>query len=219
MSEERFERLRARMVAEQIESRMVRNARVLAAMRAVPRHRFVPELYINNAYEDRPILIGEDQTISQPYIVALMTQLLGLEGEETVLEVGTGSGYQAAVLAECCRQVFTIERHQILAERSAALLAELGYQNVSVRHGDGSGGWPEKGPFDAIMVTAAAPKVPQPLLEQLAQGGRLVLPVGDWNIQYLQRWERQGPKYEHEVIVPVAFVPLRGAYGWKETDY
>ena len=217
-SEEEFTKQRDRMVSDQIEGRKIKNQRVLDAMRAVPRHRFVPEEYHDRAYSDRPIPIGERQTISQPYVVSLMTQLLVLKGDECVLEIGTGSGYQAAILAHLAKQVYTIERHEPLAERAAAVLHDLGLDNVVVRHGDGSGGWPEHAPYDGIMVTAAAPDVPEPLLEQLVEGGRLVVPVGGPRGQYLQSWKREGPKYTHDSVVPVAFVPLRGEHGW-ETDW
>jgi len=207
------------MVAEQIESRHLKDPALLNAMRAIPRHRFVPPEYQEAAYEDRPLLIGENQTISQPYIVALMTNLLQLRGEETVLEVGTGSGYQAAILAALSKQVYTIERHPSLAQRAQTILKELGIQNVSVLQGDGSCGWPEQAPYDAIMVTAAAPKIPEPLLEQLRVGGRLVLPVGGLGVQSLETWERTKSGYQHETVVPVAFVPLRGRYGFEEDWY
>jgi protein-L-isoaspartate(D-aspartate) O-methyltransferase len=145
-----------------------------------------------------------------------MTQLLGLQGEENVLEIGTGSGYQAAILAALSKQVYTIERHERLAKRAAEVFQELHMKNIEVHHGDGSVGWPEHSPYDAIMVTAAAPEVPKPLLEQLAQGGRLVLPVGGPRGQHLQCWRRKGAKYTHDEIVPVSFVPLRGEHGWEK---
>jgi protein-L-isoaspartate(D-aspartate) O-methyltransferase len=214
--EENFTKQRERMVSDQIEGRMIKNQGVLEAMRRVPRHMFVPEEYHDRAYSDRPIPIGERQTISQPYVVALMTQLLVLKGDERVLEIGTGSGYQAAILAHLAKQVYTIERHEPLSERAAAVLQDLGLENVVVRHGDGSGGWPEHAPYDSIMVTAAAPDVPKPLLEQLVEGGRLVVPVGGSRGQYLQCWQREGDKYTHDTVVPVAFVPLRGEHGWEK---
>jgi len=218
-SEEQFQKLRDTMVLEQIEHRYLKDPALLEAMRTVPRHRFVPEEYRDSAYEDRPLLIGENQTISQPYIVALMTHLLHLTGEEIVLEVGTGSGYQAAVLAALAQQVYTIERHPTLAYQARRTLRELGIENVSVLQGDGSRGCPEHAPYDAIMVTAAAPKVPAPLLEQLQVGGRLVLPVGGLGVQYLQTWDRTESGYQHEAVVPVAFVPLRGEYGFEKDWY
>jgi len=208
-----------RMVQEQLAERDIRNERLLQAMREVPRHLFVPPEYRHMAYSDGPLPIGSGQTISQPYIVALMTQLLCLEGDENVLEVGTGSGYQAAVLGRLAKQVHTIERHAELARRSAALLQRLGLDNVSVHIGDGSLGLAEYAPFQAILVTAAAPEAPQSLLSQLADGGRLVTPVGGRASQFLERWERHGASFDQDVLVPVAFVPLRGQYGWKENSW
>jgi protein-L-isoaspartate(D-aspartate) O-methyltransferase len=212
-------KLRERMVAEQIESRHLNNPDLLAAMRKVPRHRFVPPKYLDAAYEDRPLQIGENQTISQPYIVALMTNLLHLTGEEIVLEIGTGSGYQAAILAELSKQVYTIERHASLAKRAETTLKDLGILNVQVKQGDGSCGWPEHAPYDGIMVTAAAPKVPDPLLDQLKVGGTLVLPVGGLGVQYLQTWKKTEKGYDYDMVVPVAFVPLRGRYGFEKDWY
>lgn len=211
-----FERERIRMVDEQLRRRGIHEPRLLQAMLKVPRHRFVPPEHRHLAYVDGPLPIGAGQTISQPYIVALMTQLLRLEGEEKVLEVGTGSGYQAAILGELAREVHTIERHAELAERARSLLQELGYANVQVHIGDGSLGLAEYAPYQAILVTAAAPKAPPALLEQLADGGRLVIPVGGQWGQMLERWTRRGARYEQEEFVPVAFVPLRGEAGWKE---
>lgn len=205
---------RYRMVDEQIRGRDIRDERVLEAMRAVPRHRFVAPEHSDLAYMDGPLPIGNRQTISQPYIVALMTQLLGLQGDETVLEVGTGSGYQAAILARLAHKVYTIERHPGLAQQAAATLRSLGLENAQVIEGDGSLGLPEFAPYHAILVTAAAPIVPRPLLDQLAEGGRLVLPVGGRMNQYLERWQRSGDEFHQEVLVPVAFVPLRGQHGW-----
>lgn len=214
--EEDFARQRESMVTDQLEFRRIKDKRVLAAMRSIPRHSFVPREYQDLSYTDRPIPIGEGQTISQPYVVALMTQLLCLQGDENVLEIGTGSGYQAAILAALAKQVYTVERHQPLAERATEVLQELGIDNVEVHHGDGSGGWSEHSPYDGIMVTAAAPEVPKPLLKQLAKGGRLVLPVGGPRGQYLQCWRQKGSKYAHDDIVPVSFVPLRGKHGWEK---
>jgi protein-L-isoaspartate(D-aspartate) O-methyltransferase len=203
------------MVAEQIAYRGLREARLLGAFKKVPRHLFVSPEQRSMAYADGPLPIGQGQTISQPYIVALMTDLLALKGDETVLEVGTGSGYQAAILAHMAKQVHSIERHAELAESAGRILAELGLTNVQVHIGDGSAGLPEYAPYQGIVVTAAAPKVPQPLLEQLAECGRLVLPVGGLGGQYLECWTRRDAGYEHENIAPVAFVPLRGKHGWK----
>ena len=210
---------RQRMVEEQLIDRNIRDERVLEAMRTVPRHAFVPLEYRHMAYSDCPLPIGSGQTISQPYIVALMTQMLRLNGDECVLEVGTGSGYQAAVLARLVKQVHTVERYAELAEQAAAVLHSLGLDNVHVHIGDGSLGLPELAPFQSIIVTAAAPEVPPTLLEQLDEGGRLVVPVGGRMNQFLELWERRGAKFEQDVLVPVAFVPLRGRHGWKEDSW
>jgi len=200
---------RERMVASQIAARGVRDAKTLAALRKVPRHLFVPSPLIGQAYDDHPLPIGEGQTISQPYIVAFMTEALGLESGDKVLEIGTGSGYQAAVLAEIAAQVFTIEIVAPLAEQARERLARLGYANVSVRAGDGYAGWPEQAPFDAIMITAAAPRIPEPLKQQLGDGGRMILPVGD-DYQELVLVTRRGSGFEEERILPVRFVPMTG---------
>jgi protein-L-isoaspartate(D-aspartate) O-methyltransferase len=199
---------RQRMVAEQIADRGVRDERVLAALRKVPRHEFVPAAERPRAYADMALPIGRGQTISQPYIVALMTELAGVDGSARVLEVGTGSGYQAAVLAEIVREVYTIEIDGPLAERAGATLRRLGYASVHVRHGDGHAGWPEAAPFDAIVVTAAAPRVPPKLLEQLRDGGRLVMPVGD-TAQELEVHTKTRDGVEVRRVLPVRFVPLR----------
>jgi protein-L-isoaspartate(D-aspartate) O-methyltransferase len=207
--EEAFARAREEMVAGQVAARGVRDPKTLAAMRKVPRHLFVPAASVPQAYEDYPLPIGHGQTISQPYIVAFMTEALALRGGETVLEVGTGSGYQAAVLSEVAGRVYTIEIVAPLAETAAALLEKLGRSNVEVRAGDGYAGWPEAAPFDAIMVTAAAPRIPEPLKQQLKDGGRLVLPVGDdW--QELVVVTRRGDRFEERRVLPVRFVPMTG---------
>jgi len=206
--------LRQRMVDEQLRGRDIADRRVLDAMRSVPRHRFVPEELSDLAYTDAPLPIGYRQTISQPYIVALMSQLLGLRGDETVLEVGTGSGYQAAVLGRLARKVYTLERIPELAEGARRVLAELGIDNVEVRVADGSAGFPEAAPYDGILVAAAAPRAPQPLLGQLAEGGRLVVPVGTIEGQILERWTRRGDEWDCERSAPVCFVPLLGEHGW-----
>ena len=217
MNEDRtYQSQRNRMVDEQLFSRDIVDRRVLDAMRRVPRHHFVRPEDIHLAYADGPLPIGLGQTISQPYIVALMTQLLELKGGEVVLEVGTGSGYQAAVLAQLVREVHTIERHAQLARQAEMALVELGLTNVCVHVGDGSLGLLDYAPFQGILVTAAAPHVPQPLLDQLADSGRLVAPVGSLGGQVLERWWRSGENYRHEVVTPVAFVPLRGKHGWDE---
>src|SRR4030043_1032537 len=185
-----YSNLRTHMVSEQIISRGIHDERLLDALRYVPRHWFVPEEYANIAYSDGPLPIGQGQTISQPYIVALMTELLELKGEEIVLEVGPGSGYQAALLAYLTRQVHTIERHEALAEKAEKVLLTLGLTNVVVHIGDGTLGLPEYAPFNAIMLTAAAPRVPQPLFDQLDEGGCLVLPEGAAGSQMLDRGRR-----------------------------
>jgi protein-L-isoaspartate(D-aspartate) O-methyltransferase len=197
------------MVREQIEARGIRDARVLEAMRTVPRHELIPEAYRAHAHADHPVPIGHGQTISQPFIVAYMTEQLRLRGGERVLEVGTGSGYQAAVLAELCREVYTIEIVPPLAERAARDLKRLGYQNVHVQEGDGYRGWPDMAPFDAIIVTAAPGRIPQPLVEQLKVGGRMILPVGtDDQALILITRDEQGV---HESrLIPVRFVPMTG---------
>ena len=217
--ETRYLSERQRMVDEQIVTRGLREARLLEAMRSVPRHCFVPPEYRHLAYADGPLPIGSGQTISQPYIVALMTHLLSLTGEEKVLEIGTGSGYQAAVLACLARQVYTVERHAELAKRAAKTLESLNFLNVSVHVGDGSLGLPAFTPYQAIVVTAAAPRLPQPLQDQLDDGGRIVIPVGGQLGQYLECWRRQGSEFTRDVLVPVAFVPLRGAQGWEEKEW
>ncbi len=202
---------RIAMVANQIKARGVKDERVLEAMRTVPRHLFVPEAYQDQAYEDHPLPIGEGQTISQPYIVAVMSEALELEGGEKVLEVGTGSGYQAAVLSHLAAEVHTIEIVPALAQRSKKLLAELGYDNVTAYEGDGYAGLPDEAPFDAIMITAAPPTIPEPLKMQLAIGGRLVLPVGT-TYQSLVRIRRTAEDaWKKEDVLPaVIFVPMTG---------
>ncbi len=203
---------RIAMVRTQIESRGVRDARVLEAMRAVERHRFVPADLAAQAYADRPLPIGEGQTISQPYIVALMSELVRLSGDERVLEVGTGSGYQAAVLARLAREVFTVEIKPALQARAARLLAALGLRNVTSSAGDGYFGIPAAAPFDAIMITAAVDHVPPPLLAQLVDGGRLVLPLGSpFFYQDLVVVTRRGGTYTVDNVLPVSFVPMTGA--------
>lgn len=208
-SEADFARLRERMVVEQIQGRGIADARVLAAMRTVPRHRFVPERERPEAYEDHPLPIGEGQTISQPYIVALMSELLQLRGGERVLEVGTGSGYQAAILGELAKEVYSIEILEPLARRAAVTLRELGYAGIAVRAGDGYLGWPEAAPFDAIVVTAAPDHIPQPLIDQLKVGGRLVIPVGKRS-QELLLCVKTAQGLLRKSVIPVRFVPLTG---------
>lgn len=204
------------MVETQIAARGVRNPAVLEAMRLVPRERFVPAHLAELAYTDEPLPIGEDQTISQPYIVAAMIEAAQPRPGDRALEIGTGSGYSAAVLATIVAEVYTVERLAGLAESAGRRLAELGYANVHVRQANGTLGWPEHAPFDVIIVTAGGPKVPRPLLEQLAAGGRLVMPVGSWRLgQRLTRVTRTGEDtYHHEALEDVAFVPLIGEEGW-----
>jgi protein-L-isoaspartate(D-aspartate) O-methyltransferase len=210
-----YEKEREQMVESQLALRGIKDKRVLNAMRQVPRHLFVPTDTRGLAYCDGPLPIGHGQTISQPYIVALMTELLELTGQETVLELGTGSGYQAAILSCLVRQVYSIERHAALAQQAEKILSQLGYDNVVISVGDGTLGWPEHSPYEAIISTAAAPDVPQPLTDQLADGGRLVAPVGSRWSQVLVKVKRQGETLIREHLTAVAFVPLVGKYGWQ----
>jgi len=201
--------MRQRMVEEQIESRGVRDPAVLRSMRTVARHAFVPQEYRNQAYGDTPLPIGESQTISQPYIVALMTELLEVGPGSKVLEIGTGSGYQAAVLGAMGVHVYSIEIRPQLCERAAKTLKAQGYSTVEVRCGDGYAGWPEEAPFDGVIVTAAPERVPEPLLEQLKDGGRLVIPVGSF-YQELMVITRSGDAFKERSVIPVRFVPMTG---------
>lgn len=213
-----FEIRREKMVSEQIQRRGITNSAVLQAMRSVPRHLFVnPELQ-ENAYNDYPLPIGSGQTISQPYIVGLMSSLLNLNGTEKVLEVGTGSGYQAAVLSLLAREVHTVELIPQLAARAEETLHRLGYPNVKVHQSDGSLGWQPASPYDAILVTASAPKAPSPLLAQLRPKGKLVIPVGGRGTQWIQLWSQENGVWQPEEILPVAFVPLRGVHGWQDWE-
>ena len=209
-----FDEQRAWMVRTQLAQLGVGDRRVLAVMGALPRERFVPASERSSAYYDGALPIGEEQTISQPYVVAHMTELLALQGDEKALEIGTGSGYQTAVLARLAGQVWTVERIASLSQRAATILAQLKIDNVRFKVGDGSLGWPENAPYDAILVTCAAPQVPAPLLAQLADGGRMVTPVGPRGYQDLVRVVRQGDSFEEERLSPVAFVPLIGEHGW-----
>ncbi len=204
------------MVRDQIARRGLREARLLAAFESVPRHLFVPDEYRHLAYADGPLPIGWGQTISQPYIVALMTSLLELRGGERVLEVGTGSGYQAAILSQLAAEVHTVEWVPELGEGAEKLLKDLGLDNVRCHIGDGSLGWPEAAPYDGILVAAAAPDVPQPLLDQLKENARLVIPVGGSGYQMMQVWTKHGAHSDCREVTPVAFVPLRGKHGWKK---
>ena len=203
-------RLRERMVRGQLRARDIIDERVLTAMQKVPRHEFVPESERDKAYADHPLPIGGGQTISQPYIVALMSQLLEVRGDERVLEVGTGSGYQAAVLAQLVREVFSIEIDPTLAAAAQRRLTQLGYDNVRVRAGDGFLGWPEAGPFDAIIITAAAPRIPESLVAQLREGGRVVAPVGQRGLQTLLVGVKRDGKLQRESHAKVVFVPMTG---------
>lgn len=204
------------MVESQLVTRGIRDGRVLDAMRKVPRHLFVGESLWYSAYDDMALPIGEGQTISQPYMVAVMTELLDLKGEERVLEIGTGSGYQAAVLAELAREVYTVERIAALSERAAETLRVLGYENVHLRVGDGTLGWPEAGPFDRILITAGAPDVPEPLWEQLSEGGIVLAPVGDRFSQQLLKVMKRKGRLSREFHTPCVFVPLVGKFGWEK---
>ena len=213
---DKYAAIRNKMVETQIEARGINNASVLKAMRKVPRHLFISAEYGDDAYGDYPLPISYGQTISQPYIVALMSEALELKGEEKILEIGTGSGYQAAVLAELAERVFSIERFPALAYRANQILQKLGYQNVLIRVADGSLGWPDEAPFDGIMATAGTPKIPQPLVDQLSMGGRLVLPVGDRLSQELVLVERTPEGMRKTNLGGVRFVDLVGKWGWEE---
>jgi protein-L-isoaspartate(D-aspartate) O-methyltransferase len=206
----RFVHLRQQMVREQLRSRDISDERVLAVMERVPRHRFVPDTALEQAYDDHPLPIGHGQTISQPYIVALMTQLVQPKPTARALDVGTGSGYQAAVLCELCKEVYSIEIVDALAQQARHRLVDLGYRNVEVRSGDGYRGWPEHAPFDLIVVAAAPDHVPQPLVDQLAVGGRLVIPVGKYFQDLLVIEKQADGKTRQWKACPVAFVPMTG---------
>ena len=210
-----FPKARLKMVEEQITSRGTKDARLIAAMKKIPRHLFVEEALQSQAYTDHPLPIGEKQTISQPYMVALMTETLLLTGKEKVLEIGTGSGYQTAILAELSEKVFSVERIRSLAIRARKLLYELGYFNVEIKIFDGTFGWTEESPFDAIIVTAGSPDIPQPLIDQLAIGGRLVIPVGDPFVQDLFRVTKREEGVRKEDLGGCRFVKLIGKYGWE----
>jgi protein-L-isoaspartate(D-aspartate) O-methyltransferase len=205
-----FRTLRERMVAHQLRNRGIRDPHVLFAMGKVPRHEFVPPQFRSQAYEDHPIPIAEGQTISQPYIVAIMLQDLALQPTDVVLEVGTGSGYVAALLGEIATRVFTIERHEVLARTAEAVLSRLGYNNVRVVVGDGTAGLPADAPFDAILVSAAAPSIPEPLFAQLAEGGRMIIPVGGPDVQELQLVRKQDGRRIVSNLEGCRFVPLIG---------
>jgi protein-L-isoaspartate(D-aspartate) O-methyltransferase len=202
------------MVESQLRARGIRDERVLTAMSHVPRHEFVSADYRDHVYEDHPILIGEDQTLSQPYIVAIMLEALALSPSDTVLEVGTGSGYQTALLAELTQQVYSVERHGSLARAAQATLARLGYTNAEVLLGDGSHGLPDRAPYDAIVVSAAAPQIPPPLLEQLREGGRMAIPVGPAHAQELQSVRKEAGQLAVTSLARCRFVPLIGSKGY-----
>jgi len=211
-----WESARERMVATQIAARGVGDEQVLAAMRRVPRHLFVPAEVRGSAYSDYPLPIGHGQTISQPYIVAMMTSLLQIEPDDRVLEIGSGSGYQAAVLGSLVREVISIERIPEVAQLAQENLAHAGIPNVRVVIGDGTLGYPERAPYNGVLITAATPSIPPPLVGQLAEGGRLVAPVGSRNLQELVRLTRKGHDITHESFGGVVFVPLLGEHGWKQ---
>ncbi|WAC07089.1 MAG: protein-L-isoaspartate(D-aspartate) O-methyltransferase [Thermodesulfobacteriota bacterium] len=207
---------REQMVKHQLVLRGIKDQRVLEAMRKVPRHFFVPEKLSESAYHDGPLSIGEGQTISQPYMVALMTECLGLKGGEKVLEIGTGSGYQTAVLAELAEHIYTIERIPILLKKAQQVLTRLGYTTITFKGGDGTCGWEEESPFDGIIVTAGAPDISPVLVEQLDEGGVLVIPVGTRFSQSLFKVTKKGDRIEKENYTLCVFVPLIGMHGWKE---
>lgn len=208
-----FNRLREKMVSDQLVRRGIKSKSVLDAMKKVERHLFVPRHVQSQAYGDHPLGIGEGQTISQPYIVAFMTEILSLNPTDRVLEIGTGSGYQAAILAEICKDVYTIEIISLLGNRADSLLKALKYQNISVRIGDGYQGWPEEAPFDAIIVTCSPSKVPQPLQDQLKEGGRMIIPVGESYTQELVLVTKEKGKLKQQSRLPVLFVPMRDSKG------
>jgi protein-L-isoaspartate(D-aspartate) O-methyltransferase len=210
-----FDQARRSMVEKQLRARGIKDDRVLAAMALVPRHEFVPEELRDKAYADTPLAIGEDQTISQPFMVAIMTQELMLRPTDVVLEIGTGSGYQAAVLSRLVSKVYSIERHQRLACLAYATLRKIGYHNITVLCGDGSRGFPEEASFDGILVTAGAPEIPKALLDQLVESGRLVIPVGQKPVQMCKRITKRTGRFETHDITGCVFVPLIGKFGWE----
>jgi protein-L-isoaspartate(D-aspartate) O-methyltransferase len=216
MQSEQLAALRELMVSTQLRARGISDERVLAAMARVPRHEFVAEDYHGQAYEDHPLPIGEGQTVSQPYIVAIMLEALALTGTEKVLEIGTGSGYQTALLAELAREVYSLERHISLAQSAKSMLHRQGYKNVHVLAGDGTNGLPERAPFDATIVSAAAPRIPPALFEQLQEGGRMIVPVGPAHAQQLQLVRRQNGQAVIDTLEGCRFVPLIGGQGYAE---
>lgn len=213
-----FSEIRNRMVETQLASRDIVDTRVLEVFRKVPRHLFIKESLWQDAYNDFPLPIGCGQTISQPYMVALMTQCLELKAEENVLEIGTGSGYQTAILAELSKEVYSVERYEELASNAKNILDQLGYTNIHIKTGDGTLGWEEFSPYDGIIVTAGAPDVPKILKDQLKDGGRLVIPVGGTYSQVLTVVRRKGDRFTETQICGCVFVPLIGRYGWTGKD-
>jgi len=211
-----FSDARRRMVEDQLVRRGISHPAVLKAMRKIKRHLFVAKKDWERAYDDTPLSIPCSQTISQPYMVALMTELIEPNKNKKVLEIGTGSGYQTAILAETCGQVYSIERHQELVDRAKEVLDELGYANVEIKCGDGTMGWPEQAPFDAIIVTAGAPEIPESLVQQLADGGLMVIPVGTQYRQNLELIKKRGDSYTTKTVCGCIFVPLIGKEGWEE---
>jgi len=204
------------MIDSQLIPRGITDKKVLEAFLKVPRHEFIPKDFRSDAYTDHPVPIGEGQTISQPYMVALMTQLLSINGGEKILEIGTGSGYQAAILSEMGAKVYTVERNKDLYEKAKAIFLELGYKNIECGLGDGTLGWPEKTSFDAIIVTAASPDIPEPLKDQLVRGGRLIIPVGPRHAQILVEVKRNDKDFSQKAVCGCVFVPLIGEYGWRD---
>lgn len=209
-----FQRLRDSMVETQLVPRGIKDLRVLNVMRRVPRHLFLAEQLREQAYSDMALSTTEGQTISQPYMVAVMTELLELKGDEKILEIGTGSGYQTAILAELSREVYSIERVKALSDSAREILAVLGYSNIHIKHGDGTLGWPEAAQFDRILITAAAPDLPETLIRQLSEGGIIIAPVGDRYSQQLVKGTKKGEEIYREYHTPCVFVPLIGEYGW-----
>lgn len=216
MKEDSRKEERLRMVRDQVEARGVEDRRVLDAMREIPRHLFIPDELGAAAYHDRPLPIGSGQTISQPYIVGLMTSLLELKQNDKVLEIGAGSGYQAAILSKLARSVITVERLPEIASKAKSMMQRLGISNVNVVVGDGTLGYAPDAPYDGIIITAASPDIPPPLVDQLADTGRLVAPVGPRDLQQLVRIRKQGDRISHETFGGVVFVPLLGCHGWQE---
>ena len=217
--EESLEYLRQKMVKDQLLSRDIKDKKVLNVFRNVPRHQFIDPAMRKDAYGDFPLSIGKGQTISQPYIVALMVQLLDVLEKDRILEIGTGSGYETAILAELAQDVFSIERIEVLAAKARRILEGLSYKNVHIKIGDGTLGWEEHAPFDKIIVTASSPGIPRPLLDQLSEGGKMVIPVGTRFTQRLTLLEKsEGGRLSEQDVCGCVFVPLIGEYGWKDTD-